>query len=166
MTADYNQFGQNLPKTLELGEAKAKIAKYCAYQERAHGEVKTKLYSYGLNTNEVDEILAWLITENYVNEERYANTYTSGKFRIKRWGRVKIRQNLLFKDISEYSINGALATIDEKEYLSTIDKLIEIKVGSINAPNIFELRHKISRSIIGKGFESELVWERIKEKVV
>lgn len=166
MMAEYDDLGQNLSKKLELGEAKAKIAKYCAYQERAHTEVRDKLYSFGLGTTDVDDILAWLITENYVNEERYANAFAGGKFRVKKWGRIKIRQYLQLKNISEYSINTALSMIDEDDYVTTINGLIDAKLSATNAPNVFELRHKISKSIIAKGFEPELVWERIKEKIV
>ena len=73
-----------------------KIKQYCAYQERCHAEVRDKLYSFGLNKIEVEEIISELITENYLNEERFAIHYAGGKFRMKQWGKNKIKQSLKF----------------------------------------------------------------------
>ena len=154
--------GKEISKKLEFEDARQKIARFCAYQERAHSEVEGKLYSYGLNKSSVEELLAWLITENFVNEERYAIAFTGGKFRVKRWGKLKIRQHLGQKSVSEYSINKALAQIEDSDYLETVDYLIEKSLKVTKAPNEYELRHKISRSLITKGFEPELVWERLK----
>lgn len=149
-------------KNIEPIEARQKIARFCAYQERAHAEVEEKLYSYGLKKDEVEELLAWLISENFVNEERYAIAFAGGKFRVKRWGRLKIKQHLKHKKVSDYSINKALAEIEEGAYLASIDHLIETIARNVKADNIYELRHKISRSMMAKGYEPELVWERIK----
>ena len=76
------------------GQALPKIKQYCAYQERSHSEIKDKLYGFGLRKNEVEEILATLIEENYCNEERFAEQFAGGKFRMKQWGRIKIRRAL------------------------------------------------------------------------
>jgi regulatory protein len=151
---------------LTLTEAKAKIAKYCAYQERAHSEVKQKLYSYNLFRDEVEEILAWLITENYLNEERYATTVAGGKFRIKKWGRLKISQYLKQKDVSTYSIDKALGEINQEMYQRTMNDLILQKKDQTKAANIYELRHKVARHLIGKGYEPEEVWKQIKQIIV
>lgn len=147
---------------IDFASAKIKIAKYCAYQERAHYEVEQKLYTYGLYSDQVQELLAWLITENYLNEERFAIAYAGGKFRLKKWGRIKIEQNLHQKRVSEYSINKALSQIEEATYISTLEDLIKAKWKITKANNVYELRNKIARSVISKGFEPEKVWELTK----
>lgn len=147
---------------IDLQTAKVKIARYCAYQERAHIEVRAKLLSYGLYQSEIEEILAWLITENYVNEERYATTISGGKFRSKRWGKIKILQFLKQKDISTYSIDKALSEIDNDEYLEVLEQLVRSKWEKTSAPSIYELRSKVAKYVIGKGYEPEITWELIK----
>jgi regulatory protein len=149
-------------KKIDFSSAKIKIVKYCAYQERAHYEVEQKLYSYGLYTDKVQELLAWLITENYLNEERFAIAYAGGKFRIKKWGRIKIKQNLALKKVSGYSIEKALSQIEDDTYLRTLKNLIRAKEKTTKADNTYELRNKIARSVISKGFEPEKVWELVK----
>ncbi len=92
-----------------LTKAKQKIAHYCAYQERCQQEVRSKLYQYGLYKNQVEETLAWLITEGYLNEERFAKTFAGGKFRVKKWGKLKIEQALKQKQLSSYCIRKGMA---------------------------------------------------------
>jgi regulatory protein len=157
----FNQ-GNGSKKTIDFATAKAKIAKYCAYQERAHSEVTQKLYSYGLYSGQVEEILAWLISENYLNEERFAIAFAGGKFRIKKWGKIKIRQHLKLKKVSEYSINKAVALIDEEDYLRILEQLIRRKWDSVVDGNDFETRHKVAQFVISKGYEPEIVWQLIK----
>lgn len=148
-------------ETEKFKKAKLKIASYCAYQERCQQEVRNKLYSYELYRDEVDELLAWLITENYVNEERFAITFAGGKFRIKKWGKFKITQALTQKDISDYCIKKALQEIGQEDYLATIASLANKKMGeySLRVSNPFQLRDKTAKYIISKGFEPNLVWQ-------
>lgn len=149
----------NTNQKVEFADAKIKIAKYCAYQERAHYEVEQKLYTYGLYSEQVQELMAWLITENYLNEERFAIAYAGGKFRVKKWGKIKIKQNLVFKKVSDYSIEKALLQISDADYEVVIEDLIRAKWKIAKAKNIYELRNKIAKSVIIKGFEPEKVWE-------
>ncbi len=149
-------------EAIDIGTARLKIARYCTYQERAHSEIEQKLYSYKLGYDDVHELLAWLITENYLNEERFAIAFAGGKFRLKKWGKIKIKQHLQQKKVSEFSISTALAKINKEDYWQTIEYLITKKSASTTAKNVFELRNKIARYVIGKGFESELVWEQTK----
>ncbi|MEN8248563.1 MAG: regulatory protein RecX [Bacteroidota bacterium] len=160
-----NLYNRKKEEKINKDTAKVKIARYCAYQERAHKEVEEKLKSYGLNYSEVEDLLAWLITENYVNEERYAVTVAGGKFRAKKWGKLKIQQLLKQKDISEYSINKALDQIEEEEYLHTLEQLVRNKWEKTTAPNVYELRNKVAKFVIGKGFEPELTWTLIKDLI-
>ncbi len=138
----------------------SKIKQYCAYQERCHSEVKTKLYSFGLNKNEVEEIVYLLITENYLNEERFAIMYAGGKFRMKQWGKNKIKQSLKFKQISDYCIRKALKEINETDYRKTFFKLADQKIKSLKGEkNIFTRKRKLQDFLIRKGYESHLIME-------
>ena len=139
-------------------EALQKAKHYCAYQERCHSEVKEKLYSFGMNKNEADELLSELITNNYLNEERFAIQYAGGKFRIKQWGKIKIKYSLKQKQISEYCIKKALAAIDERDYTKTLEKHFEQKLKTLKAEkNIFTKKRKLLDSLMQKGFEANLV---------
>ena len=110
-----------------MAAAKLKAANFCAYQERSQKEVRNKLYSYGLYTDQVDELLSDLIVDGYVNEERFAKAFIGGKFRIKKWGRVKILQAIALHKISDYCIREGLKEIDEDEYEATLIEIIEKK---------------------------------------
>lgn len=143
-------------------EAKLKAADYCAYQERSQQEVRDKLYSYGLHQDEVEELLAELITENFINEERFAKAYVGGKFRMKSWGRIKIVQGLKQHRVSEYCIKKGLLEIDEEDYLSTIDKLIDKKKNQLGSTLDYNAVQKIAKYIIQKGYEPNLVWDQLK----
>jgi len=152
-------------ETEKYNKAKLKIASYCAYQERCQQEVRNKLYSYELYKDEVEELIAWLIGENYVNEERFAITFAGGKFRIKKWGKFKITQALKQKAISDYCIKKAIQEIDLQDYLGTIQSLAIKKINeySIRVSNEYQLKHKTAKHIISKGFEPDLVWEALKK---
>jgi regulatory protein len=143
-------------------EAFQKAKQYCAYQERCHSEVKEKIYSFGLYKKEVEELLSTLIEENYLNEERFAIQYAGGKFRIKQWGRVKIKYALKQKQVSEYCIKKALAIISESDYKRTLQKLFEQKLKTLESEkNIFIKKRKLQDHLMQKGFEPRLVNELI-----
>ena len=139
-------------------QALQKAKQYCAYQERCHSEVKEKLYSLGMHKTEVDEILSELISENYLNEERFAIQFAGGKFRIKQWGRIKIKHALKYKQVSDYCIKKALASISETDYQDTLQKLFNQKLKTLKAEkNIFIKKRKLQDHLIQKGFETALV---------
>ena len=97
-------------------QALPKIKQFCAYQERCHSEIKEKLYGYGLSLNDAEEIISKLVEENFLNEERFAIHFAGGKFRIKQWGRIKIKYELKKKNVSDYCIKKALAAINMSDY--------------------------------------------------
>ena len=137
-----------------------KIKQYCAYQERCHAEVRDKLYSFGLHRKEVEEIISNLIQENYLNEERFAIQYAGGKFRIKNWGKNKIRQALKQKQVSDYCIKKALKEIDDTDYINAFEKLVEQKMKTLKSEkNIFIKKRKLQDFLLMKGYESDLVRE-------
>lgn len=148
-------------KRLEPKEAKLRTADFCAYQERSQKQVREKLYDYGLHFDEVEEVLADLIVEGYLNEERFAKAYAGGKFRIKKWGKHKILQGLKQHKISEYCIKKGLGEIDAEDYYQTLKALLLRKVDTIKASNDYDRRNKIARYAVGRGYETTLIWEII-----
>ena len=120
-------------KYLTKEQALQKLKHYCAYQERCHNDVKEKLYKLGVWKKEHDEIIAALIEENYLNEERFAIAYTGGKFRINSWGRVKIKYALKQKQVSEYCIKKAMKQISEEDYMKLLNKLAKEKYAALKA---------------------------------
>ncbi len=146
-------------------EAKTKIEAFCAYQERCAQEVSRKLDSWSITGEQQEQLLAHLISFNFLNEERFAEAFTSGKFRIKKWGRVKIRQQLKARNISEYSLKKALESIDPDLYIQTLRELAEAKLRDISRKkeSDYVRKGKIFRFLSGKGFESDLVYDVLGE---
>lgn len=146
-------------KKLTKEQVFQKLKHYCGYQERCHSEVKEKAYSFKLRKAEVEELISMLIEEGYLNEERFAIMFAGGKFRIKQWGRNKIKYELKQKKISDYCIRKALNNIDEKEYLSAAERLAKKKWASVNDPgsNRFVKMTKTRDFLFQRGYESEIV---------
>jgi regulatory protein len=150
-------------KYLTKEEALQKAKHYCAYQERCHSEVKEKLYGFGLWKNDVEDLLSTLIEEDYLNEERFAIQFAGGRFRLKQWGRVKIKYELKQKKVSEYLIKKALKEIDEDDYLKTLKKLFEQKKKQLSAEkNIFIKKRKLQDFLMQKGYELQLIADLLK----
>ena len=152
-----------MPTIPTLKEAIQKIEHYCAYQERCHDEVISKLKSLKLNSNEIDKIIVHLIEHNFLNETRFACSFARGKHRIKFWGKIRIINELKFRNISQYNINLGLAEITTEEYATTFDTLAQRNWDSIRESNIQKKRKKCSDFLLRKGFESNLVYEKIKK---
>jgi regulatory protein len=150
-------------KRLTPTEALAKIQRYCAYQERSHKEVKTKLFEYGLYASQVDEILSQLITDGFLNEQRFAKAYAGGKFRMKKWGRLKIKQELEFLGLTKNCIQQGLKELEGPDYTKTLQQLLQKKAATLKEENPFHKRDKVARFAIGKGYEPELVWGLVRE---
>jgi regulatory protein len=144
-------------KHLTKEQALQKLKHYCGYQERCHSEVKEKLYGLGVWKNDQDEIIAALIEEGYLNEERFAIAFAGGRFRVKHWGRVKIKYELKQKQVSDYSIKKALKQIDEEDYLTVLKKLAEEKYASLKSDQYFVRKKKTIDHLLLKGFEYELL---------
>jgi regulatory protein len=141
--------------------ATTKIQQYCSYQERSHFEVKEKLYSYGLNKMEVENIIAKLIEANFLNEERFAIQFAGGKFRIKKWGKIKISYELKLKKVSIRNIQTALNEIDETSYKTTLQKLIQTKWNSLKNETELVKKLKTTKYLQQKGYEKNLILEII-----
>jgi regulatory protein len=152
-------------KQLTKEQALQKAKHYCAYQERSHSETKEKLYSFGLHKQDVELVLSQLIEENYLNEERFAVRFASGKFRMKHWGRIKIKYGLKQKQVSDYCIKTALKEIDEEEYKNTLFRLAEKKWAEVNekTQGKYERIALTTDYLLQKGFEAMLIREAIEQ---
>lgn len=144
------------------GEALKKAMKYCAYQERCQQEVRSKLYDIGAPYESIESILTDLISDNFLNEERFATCYARGKFYYKDWGRQKIKKELKQRKISEYCLKKAMLEIQEEDYLDTIDKLIAKKSKQLGDSTSPINKNKIVNFLYNKGYESNLIWEALK----
>ena len=143
-----------------------KAASYCAYQERTQDEVKLRLKKWNVWGDEADEIIAELISMNYLSEERFAKRYAGGKFRVKNWGRMKIRQELNRRGLSNYSIEKGMSEIEDEAYISGLKELLSKKRVLLEKTETdkFKLEQKLVRYALGKGYESELVWRLVGEE--
>jgi regulatory protein len=142
-----------------------KIKNWCAYQERAQQETRDKLYEYGLHKNEVEQMITDLINENFLNEERYAIAFAGGKFRIKKWGRHKIKAELRMRKVSDYCIHKALKQINDNDYLSALESVITKKLKQVNEPNKIKRQYKIIQYASSRGYEKDLIVEVLNELV-
>jgi len=144
-------------------QAYQKIKQFCAYQERCHREVTEKLYSFGLYKKDVEILLSRLIEENYLNEERFAIAFAGGKFRMKQWGRVKIKYELKQKGVSSFCVTLALKEIDEETYLETLKSLATKKWENLKGEQYLNRQAKTTTYLMQKGFEHNLIAEAIEE---
>jgi regulatory protein len=134
------------------------IQSYCAYQERCHSEVRSRLLELGFRGADVEEALAALVADDFLNEERFARTYVRGKFKYNQWGRQKIVSQLKQKKISEYCIKKGLLEIDEEEYEHMVMALLTKKWDAlIKESNPWIRKQKVQRYLLQKGFESTYI---------
>jgi regulatory protein len=152
-------------ETYTLKEATRKLERYCTYQERCHKEVTQKLRDMGMIAAAIDEITAHLIQENYLNEERFAQSYARGKFTIKKWGRNRIVSELKFRGISKYNIKTALKEIDDDAYSTTLDALAKKRLAQIKEKGKQKRRKKLADYLLYRGWESNLVYAKLKELI-
>lgn len=143
-----------------------KIKHYCAYQERCHSEVRSKLLELKVYGLELENYITILIEENFLNEERYANSIARGKFYYKNWGKIKIKQLLKAKGISPYLIKQSMNEIDENDYEKTLASLAEKKWETLRGEkNRFVKMNKLKNYLLQKGYENELVYEAVKKYI-
>jgi regulatory protein len=140
----------------------SKAQKYCTYQERSQQELRDKLYEWGLHKRDVELMIVQMIEEGFMNEERFAIAYAGGKFRIKNWGRIKIKLALKQKKVSDYCIRKALSQIEDKDYQNTLVKIISAYAGKVKEKNPLKKNYRIAQYAIGRGYEPELVWETLR----
>ncbi|WP_264433582.1 regulatory protein RecX [Flavobacterium agricola] len=145
-------------KSLPVNEVLNKLEYYCSYQDRCYKEVEYKLFEYHLTPEEKQNILIALIENKYLNEERFAISFTRGKHFYKNWGRNKIKQELKFRDISARNIETALKEINEA-YETRFLAYAEKKWESINEKDILKKKNKFISQLSYKGYESHLIFD-------
>jgi regulatory protein len=150
-------------KVYTLQTALDKLRKYCVYQERSQMEVRNKLYSLGLTSSEVEQGIVVLIEDGFLNEERFAIAYARGKFRIKNWGKVKIKAGLKAKMISPWCINKALSQIDDTEYFESMKKVLEGRKRKEKESNPLKRNYLLVKFVAAQGYEMDLIWDLIKK---
>ena len=148
-------------KVYTVKEATDRIQSFCAIQDRCQWEVERKMKEWGISDEIIENISTDLILEKFVNEQRFAESFCRGKFRIKRWGKVKIKNELKIKKISKNCIDKGLLQIDNKEYMKVLKDLYIKKKNSLKDSNQFIRKGKIAKHLQQKGFESNLIWELI-----
>lgn len=150
---------KELQKSYTVKEATIKLMQYCAYRDRSHKEVEEKLREMNMIPAAQEQIIMELIQEDFLNEERFAKSFVTGKFRIKKWGKIKIKQELKFKEISAPIIKIALAEIDQQTYIATLWELAEKKIILLQEPDKFKKKRKLADFLLRKGYESVMVYE-------
>lgn len=152
-----------MKEVYSIKEAVHKIEHFCAYQERCHEEVVQKLRSMKMDSEEIDTIMVHLISDNFLNEERFACSFARGKHRIKHWGKIRIVNELKSKKITQTLINIALREISPEEYATTFHTLAERHWEFLRETNLMKKRKKFCDYMLRRGFESNTVFEKVKE---
>jgi regulatory protein len=141
-----------------LAEILLKMRNFCGYQERCHSEVRSKLLKMRVYGDDLEAVVADLVKDDFLNEERYARSFARGKFRINHWGRNKIRLHLKRRGLSDYCIRKGLEEIDPEEYQAFMRGFVEKKLYD---QRDYKTRRKVGDALIRKGYEPQLVWESI-----
>lgn len=142
-------------------EIKTKMERYCIYQERCHQEVRQKMFEMKLSRETKEKVLLHLLENDYLNETRFAQTFARGKFRIKKWGKQRIVNELKQRQISEINIKIALKEIDETEYFNTFNELTLHRLSQITEKDKYKKRKKLADYLLYRGWESNLVYEKV-----
>ena len=152
-------------KTYTINEAKKKVEGYCAYQERCHLEVTTKLRTMRMIPEAIDLITTHLIQNDFLNEERFSRSYARGKFNIKNWGKTKIVSELRRRNISKYNIKLAMEEIDEEDYIQKLDLIARKRLIQIKEVNLQKRKKKLANYLLYRGWAINLVYSKISELV-
>ena len=147
-------------------QAKAKAEHYCAYQERSQQELRDKLYSWGLHQADVERIISDLIEDNFLSESRFAHAYVSGKFKMKAWGKFKIKAGLKAKQVPTRIIQEALDAIPEDIYQETLEEVLQKKANLIWESDTFVRQQKLLQYALMRGFEREIILEILSSRVL
>ncbi len=146
-----------------IKEAIHKIEHFCAYQDRCHVEVEQKLKDMKMTSEEIDNIITHLIKEDFLNEERFARSFARGKHRIKKWGKIRIANELKVRGLNQTLVNIAFKEIATDEYLSNLNELSIKQWHTIQEKNHLKKRKKFCDYLLRRGYESNLVYEKLKE---
>jgi len=148
---------------LTLKEIERKLQHYCSYQDRCHKEVIEKLKTYKIKSSDLNQIVSNLINENFLNESRFSKSFVRGKFNIKNWGKLKIQNELKKRNISSYNISLGMKEINEIDYNKKLDLIFNKKLSSLDRINTISKKKKIISYLTYRGWESNLIYDKINE---
>ena len=151
----YNQ------KKLLAEEILKKMRKYCAVQERCVSDVKKKVDKFLVSKSDKIQIINSLTIEKYIDEKRFAISYCQGKFKIKKWGKQKIKNELIKKKISYENIEIAINSISKADYIKSLNDLINFKIKFLNDKDLFNRNGKLARFLLQRGYEFDIIWDQI-----
>ena len=146
-----------LKKQLTKEQALQKLRHYCRYQERCHSEVKEKMWLLQVKKSDQDELLTSLIDDDYLNEERFVTDFVNGKYKIKQWGRVKIKYELKQKRVNDHYIKKAFQQIEEEDYRKRLFALAEKRYNELKKEQWLVRRKKTIDYLLLKGYEHSLI---------
>ena len=152
-------------KPYTVTEAMRKMERYCAYQERCHHEVSEKLKGMRMIPAAIDTIIAHLVENDFLNEERFSKAFARGKFHVKNWGRNRITRELKQRQVSRFNIAAALSEIAADEYAETLHMLANKRLGQLREPHLLKRKRKLTDYLLYRGWEPELVYEKVNELV-
>ncbi len=151
--------------TSEIQEVKLKLCSYCAYQERSTLEVESKMNEFDLLKNDREDLLDYLVNEGFLDDHRFAMTFAGSKFRLKKWGKYKIRVSLQQKGIPDDLCDEALNEISDEDCFNAMLHLLEKKAMTLDEPDIYKFRLKLYNFVKSKGYENEMIWKGIGEVI-
>ena len=152
-------------KLYDVKEAYLRASSFCAYQERTPDEVRERLREWNIRGEDAEVVVSRLVEEDFLSEGRFARAFAGGKFRIKHWGRLKIRHELRARGLSESCIRQGLLEIDEAAYRQTLQQLLEKKNDSLQDEPVAR-KQKLLRYALSKGYENDLTWSVLEDVVV
>ena len=150
-------------QSFTVKEAQKKLEHYCTYQERCHREVVNKLKELGMIPLAIDTVVSKLIRDNYLNEARFAQSFARGKFRIKKWGKIRIKRELKVRQVSDYNIKRGLKEIPENDYNNTFWFLFEKRKKAVNGNNPLTQKKKIISYMVYRGWETQKIYEALQD---
>lgn len=146
-----------MKKDMTEQEAYLQLAALCAQAEHCQQEMRDKMRRWELDEMVQNRIIARLVKERYIDDERYARAFVKDKIRYNKWGRRKVQQALWQKRIDSEIQQRVLDEIDEKEYLDVLRPLLKQKRKSIRAASDYELNQKLVRFALGRGFGFDII---------
>ncbi|HEA29576.1 MAG TPA: RecX family transcriptional regulator [Leeuwenhoekiella sp.] len=153
-------------KIYTVDEARQKLENYCIYQDRCYKEVREKLYGMRMIPEAIEQITIHLIEEKYLNEERFARSFARGKFKTKKWGKIRIIRELRSREISKRNIDLALQEINEEDYLATFEALVEKRMSQLTSErNKYKKRKKLADYMQYRGWPMHWIYEKTKELI-
>lgn len=158
-----NNEEQSSKKNWTVDEAKGKLETFCSYQERCSWEIRRKLLEKGIQGKVTEILIDELKSSDFLNDERFAQAYARGKFRLKKWGRARIRQELKLRQLHATLIQKGLSEIDEEEYVSTLRQEAEKKWEKTKEIDLYKKRHLVTKYLLSKGFEQDLIRDAIED---